>query len=152
MTRLNALAAAALALGLFACDRNEKTSETNTTSAQPVPVPMDPVTPAPVPAAAEGTLDQAKDGGHVNTSAGTTAGGEAYAKDGGHVTSDTALTTADGPGFAARTKDAGATRTPEPSRTVAPGHITTPPDRGPGTGAPNSNGSHNIGSGGSISR
>ena len=30
MTRLNALAAAALALGVFACDRNEKTSETNT--------------------------------------------------------------------------------------------------------------------------
>lgn len=150
MTRLNALAAAALALGIFACDRNEKTSETNTTSAQPVPVPMDPVTPAPVPAAAEGTLDQAKDGGHATkTSAGTTAGGDPYAKDGGHVTSET---TTDGPGFVARTKDAGATRTTEPTREVAPGHITTPPDRGPGTGAPNSNGSHNIGSGGSIAR
>lgn len=147
MTRLNALAAAALALGVFACDRNEKTSETNTTSAQPVPGPVEPVTPAPNPVAAEGTLDEAKDGGHVNTSAGTTA----YAKDGGHVTSDTATTTSDGPGFVAR-RDAGAARTPEPSRGVTPGHITTPADRGPGTGAPNSNGSHNIGSGGSISR
>ena len=31
---------------------------------------------------------------------------------------------------------------------VGPGHIMFPPEKGPGTGEPNSAGSHNLGSGG----
>jgi hypothetical protein len=159
MTRLNAFAAvaAALTLGVFACDRNDnRASETNTTSAQPGPLPVEPATPSPLPATTQSGLDEAKDGGHgghVGTSTGSTLGANTgsgdsdFAKDGGHVT------TTSGSTFGAKAKDAGAARsTAAPAgadrdRQVAPGHITTPADRGPGTGAPNSNGSHNIGSG-----
>lgn len=161
MTRrkIFAAAAAALTLGVFACDRNDnRASETNTTSAQAVPVPADPVAPAPVSATADTETGlEAKDGGHLEGTSASTGGGS-FAKDGGHVTSDTSSGTSTStstssspsPALGAKAKDAGATRnaaTPAGGdREVAPGHIMVPPERGPGTGQPNSNGSHNIGS------
>jgi hypothetical protein len=134
MTRMYLVAAAALTtFSVLACSRsseNNKANETNTTSAsQPVEQPS---TPAPstldtsgAPADVSPNADlAAKDGGHGNVNA----------KDGGHLSAPSGMST-------------GTMRNTGDTDQVAPGHITTPPGRARGTGQPNSNGSHDMGSG-----
>jgi hypothetical protein len=149
MTRTYLVTAAALTLGVLACNRNSdnKAGETNTTSAsQPVEQPS---TPSPstldtsgAPADLNPNADlEAKDGGHVTTAPGWNADyakdgghGNVNAKDGGHLNAPSGMST-------------GTMRNTGDTDQVAPGHITTPPGRGRGTGQPNSNGSHDMGSG-----
>jgi hypothetical protein len=153
------VAATALTLGVVACNRNadngNKASETNTTSAsQPVEQPAIPspssLDTSGAPADQNPSADLfAKDGGQVeatplDTNAAKNGGyapGEkggnargAWAKDGGHINGPTGVST-------------GTMRNSGEGDQVAPGHITTPAGRGRGTGQPNSNGSHDMGSG-----
>jgi hypothetical protein len=141
MNRTNLFAAVALALGVFACERNaDRASETKTTSAAQPADTSGTTTPAPV-APADTSMNinvDAKDGGRAPSTLGLEA------KDGGHRATGT-QTGADGPDHARAPLDRN-------KNTVAPGHITTPPDHGRATGAPNSDGSHDIGAGGSPTR
>ncbi len=97
--RTNLLAAAALALGVFACDRNtDRASETRTTSA---PQPADNSGAATPAAPADTRMNinvEAKDGGRApSTLAPSTLGLDA--KDGGHRATGT-QTGPDGPDHA----------------------------------------------------
>lgn len=152
------VAVTALTVGVVACNRNaqnDKATETNTTSAsQPVEQrgipspssldtsgsPVDQTTNADTFAkdggfAASPPLDTnaANTGAHAPRENGENARG-AWAKDGGHVSGASGVST-------------GTMRNGGDGDQVAPGHITTPPGRGRGTGQPNSNGSHDMGSG-----
>lgn len=136
--RLNILVAVALAASTFACDRNSdsKASETNTTSATVTPNAAD---QAGAPVITEQTTP----------SEAVTTTPTFRAKDAG---ASGAMTTGAATGMSTGTQTNGATTpnggTAAPDNGVAPGHIMFPPDKGPGTGEPNSAGSHNMGSGG----
>lgn len=139
------LAFASLAsLGPIGCNRSDQVSETSTTSATQEPT-VDPNSLPPVGVDNSGALPPAtplasnKDGGHVMSS-----------KDGGHVESSKDGGHYDSTG--AMGHDAGVWQQPAPRTgtlpiddSVAPGHIVTPPGAGRAKGAPNSEGSHNIG-------
>lgn len=140
MTNTNLIAAVALTFGVFACERSsDKASETHTTSATPSPAPAETAPPAP---AAPALTDEPQ--GETTSfapqvqrsDAGTDAGsrGRATGAPAGMTTGTQTGTT--GNPNSGTTDDA-----------VAPGHIMFPPEKGPGTGRPNSNGSHNLGSG-----
>jgi hypothetical protein len=124
-----------LTLGVFACSRSsDRASETHITSGTP---PEDTLA---APLATQGadntpmTPQDKPDGG---------ARDAARPKTGG-VTTGTQTGTTGNP-------NSGTTAAPDDG-TVAPGHIMFPPEKGPGTGAPNSNGSHNVGSGAAPKR
>lgn len=167
MNRTNIVAAAALGLLVFACDRhannNSKPGETNTTSA------AQPAENATSNTAAPSIQDKSGAGSDV-----TNLGANDFAKDAGSATGDTTAFAKDaGRGAtsdtAAAMKDAGS-RAPGAAQQgsgkgvmgagttgtgvtgadhggVAPGHITTPAGGGRATGEPTSAGSHNMGSG-----
>ncbi|MEA2747740.1 MAG: hypothetical protein QOI41_1883 [Myxococcales bacterium] len=105
MNRTNLFAVAALALGVFACERSaDRASETKTTSAsQPVDTSG---TTAPAPAAPADTsmnvTADAKDGGHESNTPSGKRNLDMNAKDGGHrsMTTGRPTGTADGPNHA----------------------------------------------------
>ena len=121
MNRMNLFIAAALTVGAFACDRNSdnKASETNTTSATPTPTPFQAITTTPAFRANDAASAAALTTG-VSTGTQTNSG--------------------------KGTPNSGNAALPE-NGGVAPGHIMFPPDKAPGTGAPSSAGSHDLGSG-----
>ena len=138
MNRMNAFAALALTLGAVACDRNtDKASETNTTSA--TPPQTDPATAPALPLEPSKNDDKplaAPIAPQERPDAGTKDGGP-HAPSG--LTTGTQSGTTGNP-------NSGTTARPNTGG-VAPGHIMFPPEKGPGTGEPNSAGSHNLGSG-----
>ena len=139
--RLNLLVAVALAASAFACDRNSdnnKASETNTTSANVTPKAADQAG-APAPVITEQTTP----------SEAVTTTPTFRAKDAG---ASGAMTTGATTGVSTGTQTNGQSTpnggtAPPDNGGVAPGHIMFPPEKGPGTGEPNSAGSHNLGSG-----
>jgi hypothetical protein len=136
MKRTNVVVVVALALGVFACDRKtDRASETNITSG--------PMQPGETMATTGASLaDEQSPAAPLGPEQATTDGGT---KDGGRPRTSAGVTTGTQSG-ATGNPNSGTTASPDDG-TVAPGHIMFPPDKGPGTGAPNSNGSHNLGSG-----
>lgn len=146
------MALAVAAMGIAACDRSEKVGETRTTSATPS-APAE-ATPAPAAAPAAPAAPRSDDGlaGDSTKDAGRSAPVGAPAR---HATKPAVQTGTPndgaGPG---RIYDRNLNLTPTPVQSnsvdnaVGPGHITTPalPDDHRATGAPNNDGSHNIGS------
>ena len=139
--RLNLLVAVALAASAFACDRNtdnNKASETNTTSATVTPNAADQAGAPGAPVITEQTTP----------SEAVTTTPTFRAKDAG---ASGALTNGVSTGTQTNGQSTpnGGTAVPD-NGGVAPGHIMFPPEKGPGTGEPNSAGSHNLGSGGAA--
>ena len=161
--RTNLIAVATLAVGLFACDRNaDRAAQTNTTSAAVPAENAGTTTQAPVAPADTITSENANANANASTNANANANESEYAKDAGHVGttsttgSDLDLNAKDA-GHAsvsdnANAKDAGHVSLDKKKSTVAPGHIAVPSDHGRATGAPNSDGSHNLGPDGTQTR
>ena len=147
MNRTNLIAVATLAVGLFACDRSaDRGAQTNTTSAAVPAENAGTTTQAPVAADTTSESAYAKDAGHVGITSTTGSDLDLNAKDAGHASiSDNA-----------NAKDAGHVSfdksLDKKKSTVAPGHIAVPSDHGRATGAPNSDGSHNLGPDGTQTR
>lgn len=137
------LVLSAVAMLGVACDRSEKVGETYTTSASPsvpaeanpAPLPVAPLDPSLAPGAAPVTPTPApKPAGQMATPG---AGARVEAKDAGA-------------GHVHMNAPAPLPREPRPASydgNVGPGHIITPalPGEPRATGAPNNDGSHNIG-------
>jgi len=142
------VALAVAAMSIAACDRSEKVGETYTTSATPsAPAEANPVpAAAPLPDDSLAGGDSMKDAGHI-APVGAPAR-RATTKSGVQMGTPNNGT---GPGrIYDRTLNLTPPTAPQPGSVdtaVGPGHITTPalPDDHRATGAPNNDGSHNIG-------
>jgi len=140
MNRIHLFVATAVTVGGFACDRNRDNhaSETHTTSATttPTPTPADPAAPTPAVITEQTTPSEAV----------TTTPAFRTKEAGASRSLTTGTSTGTQTNGASNANGGTATTTPDYGN-VAPGHIVFPPDKGSGTDAPNSAGSHDMGTG-----
>jgi hypothetical protein len=142
------IAVAVLTLGAVACDRSDRAATTNTTSAESPP-PNDPSTLTPIP------MDQGLDAKDASvTSAPIVPITPARAPSMGPSQQQQDISGVNNRGSMTNsgTPMNGETTAPASTLNTPPGHIMFPPEKGPGTGQPNSNGSHNIGETGPVDR